>query len=120
MKSSPAAFLALLVALLLMDLLAVYTFTTGFFLTRVELNQSSTCANRPSLDPGNSQATTINNGSAERFCWLQQKPRFKRVVLLVIDALKYEFAEWREDLDLPQERPFGRDSSFDFASTLLS
>ena len=99
-RSSKARAVLVLVALLGIDCFGIFLFTSGFFLTRLELDSQSSCSSVPTL---NSSDVAPGKGFT---CWTSQKPRFRRVILVVIDALKYEFAEWREDLGLEQERPF--------------
>ena len=67
-------------------LLTIYTvgillFTRGFLLTRVALSTNSTCQARTS--------TTPTNGTTNRLC--SDHPRFRRAVLIVIDALRFDF-----------------------------
>ncbi|CAM9911078.1 unnamed protein product, partial [Ectocarpus sp. 12 AP-2014] len=88
-------------------------FTKGFFLTRVELERQSQCDIKSLLSPGElehlsdvairQQHQRGGTPSADTHqqqqqqqqepldgCWLP--PRFKRVVWVVVDALRYDFA----------------------------
>ncbi|KAK8471039.1 hypothetical protein PHAVU_003G124900 [Phaseolus vulgaris] len=65
---------------LLLHLLAILLFTAGFLLTRTELPYHSQCSD-VSLSP----CFSSNNGS----CWT--KPAVNRVVLIVLDALRFDF-----------------------------
>ncbi|KAK2888487.1 GPI ethanolamine phosphate transferase 3 [Channa argus] len=59
----------------------IYLFMSGFLLVRLEVNRTSTCGDV--LQPGEDPAD---------FC--RVPPRFRRVVLLIIDALKIDFARF--------------------------
>ncbi|XP_004508065.1 GPI ethanolamine phosphate transferase 3 isoform X2 [Cicer arietinum] len=68
---------------LLLHLLAIILFTTGFLLTRTELPYYSHCtdlSNSPCFPP-----SPNNNGS----CWT--KPSINRLVIIVLDALRFDF-----------------------------
>ncbi|CAG8455086.1 13366_t:CDS:2 [Ambispora gerdemannii] len=65
----------------------LYLFTRGFLLTRLALNNRSNCITTPTA--GAEGTTTFNE------CW--QWPRFSKVVLIVIDALRFDFAIHHED-----------------------
>lgn len=69
----------------------IYLFVGGFLLVRLEVNRTSTCGDvlRPGEEPGD-------------FCRAQ--PRFRRVVLLIIDALKIDFARFDPNNTAP--RPY--------------
>ncbi|CEG36027.1 gpi ethanolamine phosphate transferase 3 [Plasmopara halstedii] len=80
-----------LVALLALHTAALYLFTTGFFLTRFEVSDLSRCQAPPSetvdnLRGGPEDPASLDNES----CWMPR--RFRRVVFVVIDALRYDFA----------------------------
>ncbi|XP_048877192.1 GPI ethanolamine phosphate transferase 3 isoform X1 [Brienomyrus brachyistius] len=61
--------------------IGIYLFVGGFMLVRLEVNRSSSC--NDVLPPGD---------EAGRFCG--GEPRFRRAVLLIIDALKIDFAQF--------------------------
>ncbi|XP_056146670.1 GPI ethanolamine phosphate transferase 3 [Lampris incognitus] len=69
----------------------IYLFVGGFLLVRLEVNRTSTCGDV--LLPG---------GEQRDFC--HAKPRFRRAVLLIIDALRYDFA--RFDPSNTRPRPY--------------
>uniref|UniRef100_A0A6I8N613 GPI ethanolamine phosphate transferase 3, catalytic subunit n=1 Tax=Ornithorhynchus anatinus TaxID=9258 RepID=A0A6I8N613_ORNAN len=71
-------------------------FTSGFLLTRVELTNRSRCRERPGPGPRGGGA------GVPGACWTA--PRFARVLLVVIDALRFDFAQSRPGLRDP--RPF--------------
>jgi len=64
-------------------------FNEGFFLTRVELPDKSNCKEVPWV-----VSSAQSTGADE--CWT--RPRFRRAVVLVIDALRYDFAAWHEEV----------------------
>ncbi|KAK4448517.1 GPI ethanolamine phosphate transferase 3 [Podospora aff. communis PSN243] len=68
-------------------------FTSGFLLTRLMLDEKSSCAAPPTLNasgPVDILPEWKGKGTPEGGCW---HPRtFKRAVVLVIDALRYDFA----------------------------
>lgn len=62
----------------------LYVFTSGFLLSRREIELKSTCQNDQLLESSNSTNT----------CWTvpSLNSTYKKVVLIVIDALRYDFA----------------------------
>lgn len=60
-------------------------FTSGFLLTRLELTNRSSCQEPPG--PGPLSGEHLGKGT----CWIA--PRFSRVVLVLIDALRFDFAQ---------------------------
>ncbi|XP_053304513.1 GPI ethanolamine phosphate transferase 3 [Spea bombifrons] len=60
--------------------LSIWLFTSGFLLMRIELNNQSSCSERPS------------SGSRQGDCWLPRK--FQKAVVVIVDALKYDFAKY--------------------------
>lgn len=77
---------------------ALFLFTTGFFLTRFEVPDVSQCAVLPHDDHA-AQSTHLRRQGEELHqgddddssggCWMPR--RYKRVVFVVIDALRYDF-----------------------------
>ncbi|KAG3118293.1 hypothetical protein PI125_g3015 [Phytophthora idaei] len=86
-----------LAALLALHAAALYLFTTGFFLTRFEVSDLSSCQASPSntnavpthLRGGHEDFSSSDDG-APKGCWMPR--RFRRVVFVVIDALRFDFA----------------------------
>nr|XP_040054005.1 GPI ethanolamine phosphate transferase 3 [Gasterosteus aculeatus aculeatus] len=76
MKRLPVLWLLLWVCALYSA--GIYLFVGGFLLVRLEVNRTSTCGDV--LQPGEEPAD---------FCRVQ--PRFRRAVLLIVDALKIDF-----------------------------
>ncbi|XP_074546103.1 GPI ethanolamine phosphate transferase 3, catalytic subunit [Halichoeres trimaculatus] len=83
--------LSLLVWMSSVYFVGIYLFVGGFLLVRLEVNKTSTCGDV--LQPGEEPVD---------FCRAQ--PRFRRVVLLIIDALKIDFA--RFDANNTEPRPY--------------
>ena len=81
----------LLVLLVVLQICCLGMFMSGFLLHRHSLHEFSQCADHPVAGTGHtaSQAQETRAGSA---CWLAQPPRFKRAVVLVVDALRFDFA----------------------------
>ncbi|XP_039636687.1 GPI ethanolamine phosphate transferase 3 isoform X1 [Perca fluviatilis] len=77
MKGLPV--LSLLLWMCAVYFVGIYLFVGGFLLVRLEVNRTSTCGDV--LQPGEEPVD---------FCRVQ--PRFRRAVLLIIDALKIDFA----------------------------
>ncbi|XP_023816521.1 GPI ethanolamine phosphate transferase 3 [Oryzias latipes] len=67
----------------------IYVFVGGFLLVRLEVNRTSTCGDL--LEP--------EGGSAD-FC--RGQPRFKRAIILIIDALKIDFARFDSSKTTPR------------------
>lgn len=81
--------LVVLVWFLLQQLIGLYVFTNGFFLTRVEMTYVSSCSNPPPLfKDSNLRKESIESPKVDD-CWMEAK--FDRVVLVIIDALRYDF-----------------------------
>nr|XP_019961864.1 PREDICTED: GPI ethanolamine phosphate transferase 3 [Paralichthys olivaceus]XP_019961866.1 PREDICTED: GPI ethanolamine phosphate transferase 3 [Paralichthys olivaceus] len=79
MKRLPV--LSLLLCLCSVYFVGIYLFVGGFLLVRLEVNRTSGCGDV--LQPG---------GEPADFC--RVRPRFRRAVLLIIDALKIDFARF--------------------------
>ncbi|CAL8317983.1 unnamed protein product [Lota lota] len=73
--------LCLLLWLCALFYVGIYLFVSGFLLVRLEVNRTSACDDV--LQP---------SGAQRDFCGA--KPRFRRTLLLVIDALKIDFARY--------------------------
>ncbi|ESZ94225.1 hypothetical protein SBOR_5359 [Sclerotinia borealis F-4128] len=72
--------------LALMHAVGIYFFTKGFLLTRLVLEESSTCAEPPIARNVNYKGA----GTPEGGCW--HPKTFDRAVVVVVDALRYDFA----------------------------
>ena len=95
----------------LLQLFGLYLFTRGFFLMRIELGVNSTCDDTLPLFPSTSSpflrsksmkidsastSTTSSSSSKSKSCWTP--PVYDRLVFVVIDALRYDFADPRYTL----------------------
>uniref|UniRef100_A0A3P8RYZ5 GPI ethanolamine phosphate transferase 3, catalytic subunit n=1 Tax=Amphiprion percula TaxID=161767 RepID=A0A3P8RYZ5_AMPPE len=89
MKGLPV--LSLLLWMSSVFFVGLYLFVGGFLLVRLEVNRTSGCEDvlHPGQDPVD-------------FCWA--RPRFRRAVLLIIDALKIDFARFDPNNTTP--RPY--------------
>ncbi|KAG7266329.1 hypothetical protein CRUP_038480 [Coryphaenoides rupestris] len=83
--------LCLLLWLCALFYVGIYLFVSGFLLVRLEVNRTSTCDDV--LPPG---------GAQRDFC--SARPRFRRTLLLIIDALKIDFARFDPSNKTP--RPY--------------
>ncbi|XP_041094331.1 GPI ethanolamine phosphate transferase 3-like isoform X3 [Polyodon spathula] len=92
MKRVPV--LALLLWICLLFYVGTWIFLSGFLLVKVEVNRNSSCKDKP--------FSKQDSSHTEHFCW--SEPRFKRAVILIIDALQYDFA--RFDPEIKDPRPF--------------
>lgn len=81
--------------------IGLYLFTTGFFLTRYEITNISSCETMPpTFDPtrsfhfrGHEVESTGTKSNKE--CWMEK--RFDRAILIIIDALRFDFADYLEE-----------------------
>ncbi|CAG8476866.1 834_t:CDS:10 [Ambispora leptoticha] len=92
--------------LLVLHVSGLYLFTRGFLLTRLALNNRSNCTTTPMTDA--EETTTFN----ECLQW----PRFSKVVLIVIDALRFDFAiqhEYNNDDETSSELYHNKLTIFD-------
>ena len=75
-------------------------FTAGFLLKRIVISQNSSCVN-DDLHPGfkKSLAHDIANG-----CWTDR--RFRKAVIIIIDALRFDFVVRQDSVNKTEELPF--------------
>lgn len=69
----------------LLHLAGIYFFTKGFLLTRMVLDNKSSCEVLP-FDSSNNQVAGNVNGNG---CWHDKS--FDKAVVIIIDALRYDF-----------------------------
>ncbi|KAK8212701.1 GPI ethanolamine phosphate transferase 3 [Phyllosticta capitalensis] len=81
-KSSHSLLVAFFVLMVVLHVLGLYLFTTGFLLTRLVLDDQSDCA-VPPVD------STYKGGSVEKGCWHPKS--FDKAVVIIVDALRYDF-----------------------------
>lgn len=84
--------LCLLLWVCALYLAGIYLFLSGFLLVRLEVNRTSTCGD------------VLQPAGEERADFCRAQPRFRRAVLLIIDALKIDFARFDPNNTAP--RPF--------------
>ncbi|KAJ5533522.1 hypothetical protein N7494_010074 [Penicillium frequentans] len=84
-KSKHFGVLGVLTWILLLHLAGIYFFTKGFLLTRMVLDNKSSCEVLP-FDNSNHQVAGNTNGKG---CWHEKS--FDKAVVIIIDALRYDF-----------------------------
>jgi phosphatidylinositol glycan class O len=90
---------------LAVHIVGIYLFTSGFLLSRLELDNKSTCSSyASSFLPQASSSSPGSTAPNVTGCW--HSPRFKRIVFTVIDALRFDFTVYNETLaDLSKTNP---------------
>lgn len=112
------AVLAILGLVLLLHLAGLFLFTSGFLLQRVELNAINTCTKAPSATwqapspppwaaHGNETALDAWDAVLDAHAECSLPPRFRRTVLWIIDALRYDFIA-----DAPDSPPLAMPNPF--------
>ena len=96
--------------ILLSHALSIYLFVSGFFLTRYELKEFSSCESSPLdfLETNGSSVLLAKQNFGKDRCWTP-KPRFKKLVVLLVDALR---SDWLFTclIGLAESRPVMYDS----------
>ncbi|KAJ1554678.1 mannose-ethanolamine phosphotransferase gpi13 [Nowakowskiella sp. JEL0078] len=91
----------ILIALIVLHVSGIYLFASGFLLERLELPRFNTCSNitkglsfsqLANLDKNFHSIDEFHSQSNLRSC--SSNPRFKRAVLILIDALRFDFSKW--------------------------
>lgn len=77
----------------------IFLFTRGFLLKRLVINEYSQCKETP-----NFLLSDIQYSSGADGCWL--KKRYEKAVILIIDALRYDFTVYNETLDEQEPLPY--------------
>ncbi|KAF2734009.1 hypothetical protein EJ04DRAFT_494192 [Polyplosphaeria fusca] len=85
--------------LLILHVLGIYLFATGFLLTRLVLDETSECA-LPPIDISD----VYSPGSAETGCWHPKS--FEKAVVILVDALRYDFTVPFQATDSEQAQHF--------------
>ncbi|KAI9209558.1 uncharacterized protein BJ171DRAFT_484388 [Polychytrium aggregatum] len=97
-----------LLLVLALQALSIWLFASGFLLTRMELPTLSTCD--PSVTvvakPSNDSTAPAEAIRADGLCW--HPPRYKRAVLVILDALRYDFTVYNESMALDESQNRGR------------
>ena len=89
-------FSLLFIAQTVLYFLGIYIFTQGFLLNRLVIPQSSKC-NDSIATSTLLQTHGANIKPNTNSCW--RPARFKKAVLIVIDALRYDFMLYNDSLD---------------------
>ncbi|KAJ4289783.1 mannose-ethanolamine phosphotransferase gpi13 [Kalmusia sp. IMI 367209] len=71
--------------ILILHVLGIYLFTSGFLLTRLVLDHKSECA----VPPVETNARAYTPGSSEAGCW--HPKTFDKAIVILVDALRYDF-----------------------------
>ncbi|KAG0348350.1 mannose-ethanolamine phosphotransferase gpi13 [Podila humilis] len=101
-ERAPSTRLAkLLLWVFLIHVGAIYLFTRGFLLSRSVLDAKSECSNTniTPTDNTNDPSWTDPNG-----CWYPQQ--YKKVVVVIIDALRFDFVVPHRDLPEGEKEPY--------------
>ncbi|KAK0085316.1 hypothetical protein PV325_005426 [Microctonus aethiopoides] len=75
----------------------LFLFLNGFFLTRISRIERNNCTTCNSLNNCDIKSILYNSTSTEDICLQPQG----RIVLLIVDALKYDFMNWQENIINP-------------------
>lgn len=107
------------VVLLILWLFMIFTcslllFSKGFLLKRVVISNISDCQTNhwliDNLWSGVNSEIHIENNKPSHLngesCNLVLKPKFKKVIFVVIDGLRYDFLAYKPDIDLKEALPF--------------
>ncbi|KAJ3044278.1 mannose-ethanolamine phosphotransferase gpi13 [Rhizophlyctis rosea] len=76
----------------LLHVAGLFLFASGFLLTRLELDNRSTCASAVITSLSKPPAANYGNGT----CW--HPKRYDRAILIIIDALRHDFILYNETL----------------------
>ncbi|KAF1938837.1 hypothetical protein EJ02DRAFT_270670 [Clathrospora elynae] len=83
-KAAHGIIIAFFTFILVLHILGIYLFTSGFLLTRLVLDHTSECA-IPPID----SAKAYTAGDAEKGCW--HPKTFDKAIVIIVDALRYDF-----------------------------
>lgn len=86
-KTKHLGLLGVLVWILLLHVAGIFFFTKGFLLTRMVLDNKSSCEVLPFDD--SSHAPSWTGGNSDKGCWHQKS--FDKAIVIIIDALRYDF-----------------------------
>ncbi|KAI9336192.1 hypothetical protein DFJ73DRAFT_763698 [Zopfochytrium polystomum] len=93
------------IAILVLHLAGIFLFTSGFLLSRLELDDFNNCTFSPAASLSSSDSLGIDRDvpvppveaeSEAGQCW--HKPRYQRAVLIIMDALRFDFTVYNESL----------------------
>ncbi|PVH98746.1 hypothetical protein DM02DRAFT_565880 [Periconia macrospinosa] len=83
-KAAHGIVIAFFTWILILHVLGIYLFTSGFLLTRLVLDHKSECAVPPIEG-----ALSYSSGSPETGCW--HPKTFEKAIIILVDALRYDF-----------------------------
>lgn len=81
----------------------IFLFTRGFLLNRLVINDLSDCSEAPEVILLSSDQE-LSNARKSEGCWM--KKTHEKVVILIIDALRYDFALYNSNLDDDNALPY--------------
>ncbi|KAF9731790.1 hypothetical protein PMIN06_010041 [Paraphaeosphaeria minitans] len=84
-KAAHGLLVTFLSLILVLQLLGIYLFTSGFLLTRFTFDYKSECA----VPPVDTSARAYTAGTSKRGCW--HPKTFDKAIVILIDALRYDF-----------------------------
>jgi len=94
--------LVLLIFISFLYVVGIFLFTRGFLLKRLVINKYSDCTEIPDMLPEQQKSRKIR-GTSEG-CWT--KKTHKKAVILIIDALRYDFALYNTSVDEQDALPY--------------
>ena len=72
-----------------LHVVGVFFFTKGFLLTRMVLDNKSSCEVLPFGEDSSHSPSSWKGGSSDKGCWHQKS--FDKAIVIIIDALRYDF-----------------------------
>lgn len=94
--------LVLLFFISFLYVVGIFLFTRGFLLKRLVMNEYSDCTEIPDMLPDQQQSRKIK--STSEGCWT--KTTHKKAVILIIDALRYDFAQYNTSIEEQAALPY--------------
>ena len=94
--------LILLFSVSFLYVVGIFLFTRGFLLKRLVINEYSDCTEIPDMLPDQQQSRKTK--STGEGCWT--KKTHKKAVILIIDALRYDFALFDASVEEHEALPY--------------
>eukprot|EP00118_Oscarella_pearsei_P014298 m.121569 g.121569 ORF g.121569 m.121569 type:complete len:977 (+) comp37756_c0_seq1:16-2946(+) len=94
MKSETARCCAILAWIVILYITGMLFFTKGFFLSKTALENKASCAKKPE-----SKSPDTNIASSSRNCGEIDSQRYEKLVVLVVDALRFDYTLYDEEID---------------------
>ncbi|KAJ3091440.1 mannose-ethanolamine phosphotransferase gpi13 [Quaeritorhiza haematococci] len=98
--------LSLPAVITLLHVIGVFLFASGFLLTRLQLEERNTCTNT-GLSNHNISTPAILNGTVvdeKEKLYCNHPGRIGRAVVIIVDALRFDFAVYQPELEQQQRR----------------